>query len=121
MIGIAGSIGAFGGFLIQVVFRQASLHVSGLLSKATLKGEKVTAPLLKVINASHDKALIAHDKAVLAADKAAGLHAKLVIAHANAHWSIGALWVFLAAYVVMALVAWQMYLRRGSALAMDLV
>ena len=29
MIGIAGAIGAFGGFLIQVVFRQASLGVVG--------------------------------------------------------------------------------------------
>ena len=27
MIGIAGAIGAFGGFLIQVVLRQASLDV----------------------------------------------------------------------------------------------
>lgn len=121
VIGIAGSIGAFGGFLIQVIFRQASLHVSGLLTQVTVHGTTVTAPLLQVIHTSHDKLLVAHDKAVLAADKAAGLHAKLVIAHANAHWSIGALWVFLVAYVVMALVTWQIYLRRGSALAMDQV
>jgi NNP family nitrate/nitrite transporter-like MFS transporter len=115
VIGIAGSIGAFGGFLIQVVFRQSSLHVSGLLAAATTKGTKVTAPLTKAIATSHDKALVAHDKVLLAHDKAAGLQVKVAIAHANSHWSIGALQVFLAAYVVLALVTWFCYMRRSPA------
>jgi NNP family nitrate/nitrite transporter-like MFS transporter len=34
VIGIAGAIGAFGGFLIQVVFRQASLGVSAAVKAA---------------------------------------------------------------------------------------
>jgi NNP family nitrate/nitrite transporter-like MFS transporter len=33
-IGIAGAVGAFGGFLIQVVLRQASLGVTALVSAA---------------------------------------------------------------------------------------
>ncbi|HEX8052739.1 MAG TPA: nitrate/nitrite transporter [Thermoleophilaceae bacterium] len=33
-IGIAGAIGAFGGFMIQMVFRQASLEVSALVKSA---------------------------------------------------------------------------------------
>jgi NNP family nitrate/nitrite transporter-like MFS transporter len=40
VIGIAGAIGAFGGFLIQVVFRQASLHVGALQKAATTPAEK---------------------------------------------------------------------------------
>lgn len=40
VIGIAGAIGAFGGFLIQVVFRQASLDVSALVKAATTPAEK---------------------------------------------------------------------------------
>jgi NNP family nitrate/nitrite transporter-like MFS transporter len=115
VIGIAGSIGAFGGFLIQVVFRQASLHVSGLLTAATAKGAKLTAPLMKTIATSHDKALVAQDKALLAHDKAAGLAHKVAIAHANAHWSIGALQVFLGAYVVFAVMTWAFYMRRSPA------
>ena len=115
VIGIAGSVGAFGGFLIQVVFRQSSLHVSGLLAAATAKGNKVTAPLMKVIATSHDKALVAHDKLLLAHDKAAGLQVKVAIAHANSHWSIGALQVFLAAYVVLAGMTWFFYMRRAPA------
>ena len=35
VIGIAGAIGAFGGFLIQVVFRQANLHLAALMKTAT--------------------------------------------------------------------------------------
>ncbi len=41
VIGIAGAIGAFGGFLIQVVLRQASLEVSGLVKAAATPAEKV--------------------------------------------------------------------------------
>jgi MFS transporter, NNP family, nitrate/nitrite transporter len=40
VIGIAGAVGAFGGFLIQVVFRQASLDVSALVKAATTPAEK---------------------------------------------------------------------------------
>ncbi len=42
VIGIAGAIGAFGGFLIQVVLRQASLEVSALVKAAKTPAEKVT-------------------------------------------------------------------------------
>jgi NNP family nitrate/nitrite transporter-like MFS transporter len=42
VIGIAGAIGAFGGFLVQVVFRQSSLHVSALVKTATTPAAKVT-------------------------------------------------------------------------------
>ncbi|MDP2711821.1 MAG: MFS transporter [Solirubrobacteraceae bacterium] len=41
VIGIAGAIGAFGGFLIQVVFRQASLGVSSAVNAAETPAEKV--------------------------------------------------------------------------------
>lgn len=41
VIGIAGAIGAFGGFLIQVVLRQSSLEVSALLKAAETPAEKV--------------------------------------------------------------------------------
>ena len=41
VIGIAGAIGAFGGFLIQVVLRQASLQVSALVKAAPTPAEKV--------------------------------------------------------------------------------
>jgi NNP family nitrate/nitrite transporter-like MFS transporter len=79
VIGIAGAIGAFGGFLIQVVLRQASLPAA-------------------------------------AAVKAAGTSAeKLAVAQANADWSIPALWVFVAAYVVFAGLTWFVYLRRSFA------
>ena len=40
VIGIAGAIGAFGGFLIQVVLRQSSLHVSALMKAATTPAAK---------------------------------------------------------------------------------
>jgi NNP family nitrate/nitrite transporter-like MFS transporter len=41
VIGIAGAIGAFGGFLIQVAFRQASLDVSALVKAAKTPAEKL--------------------------------------------------------------------------------
>ncbi len=41
VIGIAGAIGAFGGVMIQVVLRQASLGVSGLVTAATTPEAKV--------------------------------------------------------------------------------
>jgi NNP family nitrate/nitrite transporter-like MFS transporter len=40
VIGIAGAIGAFGGVLIQVVLRQASLNVSSLVTAATTPAAK---------------------------------------------------------------------------------
>ncbi len=40
VIGIAGAIGAFGGFLIQVVLRQASLDVAAAVKAATTPAEK---------------------------------------------------------------------------------
>jgi MFS transporter, NNP family, nitrate/nitrite transporter len=40
VIGIAGAIGAFGGFLIQVVLRQASLGVAALVKAADTPAEK---------------------------------------------------------------------------------
>jgi MFS transporter, NNP family, nitrate/nitrite transporter len=42
VIGIAGAIGAFGGFLIQVVFRQASLGVSAAVKAADTPAEKLS-------------------------------------------------------------------------------
>jgi len=41
VIGIAGAIGAFGGFLIQVVLRQASLGVGALVKAADTPAQKV--------------------------------------------------------------------------------
>lgn len=115
VIGIAGAVGAFGGFLIQVAFRQASLHITALLTAATAAGAKKTAPLMKVIATSHDKVLVAHDKVLLAHDKAHGLLVKVAIAHAHENWSIPALWFFLGAYVVLAAITWTFYLRRAWA------
>jgi NNP family nitrate/nitrite transporter-like MFS transporter len=87
VIGIAGSIGAFGGFLIQVVFRQASLSTVELMARAT----KTIA-----------------DKHLLSLTKAA-------IARAHEGWSIPALWAFLAAYAVFAGMTWFFYIRRSGA------
>ncbi|MEA2843123.1 MAG: transporter, family, nitrate/nitrite transporter, partial [Actinomycetota bacterium] len=81
VIGIAGAIGAFGGFLIQVVLRQASLDVSALVKAAKTPAEKVA------------------------------------VAAAHADWSISALWVFLASYVVFAAVTWLVYIRKSSDMA----
>jgi NNP family nitrate/nitrite transporter-like MFS transporter len=89
VLGIAGAVGAFGGFLIQVVFRQASLPVAALMTKAT-------------------KSTPVADKALLAAKK----HA---IAVAHQDWSVSALWVFLAVYVVFACMTWFFYLRKSLA------
>ncbi len=41
VIGIAGAIGAFGGFLIQVMFRDASLAVTKAVAAATTPAEKL--------------------------------------------------------------------------------
>jgi NNP family nitrate/nitrite transporter-like MFS transporter len=79
VIGIAGAVGAFGGFLIQVVLRQASLGVSALVKAAETPAEK------------------------------------LAVAQSHADWSIPALWVFLAAYLVFAGMTWFFYLRRSFA------
>ncbi|HEX5946467.1 MAG TPA: nitrate/nitrite transporter [Acidimicrobiales bacterium] len=78
VIGIAGALGAFGGVLIQVVLRQASLGVSNLVKAAETPAEKVA------------------------------------IAAANADWSVPALWVFLASYVVFASTTWLVYLRSSA-------
>jgi NNP family nitrate/nitrite transporter-like MFS transporter len=79
VIGIAGAVGAFGGFLIQVAFRQASLDVSALMKAAKDPAEKAA------IAASHQD------------------------------WSVSALWVFTAGYVVLAVMTYMFYLRRGAA------
>jgi MFS transporter, NNP family, nitrate/nitrite transporter len=79
VIGIAGAVGAFGGFLIQVIFRQASLGVSALVKAAETPAEKAA------------------------------------IAQTHSDWSISALWVFLAAYVVLAGMTWFFYLRESLA------
>jgi NNP family nitrate/nitrite transporter-like MFS transporter len=83
VIGIAGAIGAFGGVLIQVVLRQASLGVSALVKAAETPAEKVA------------------------------------IAAAHSDWSIPALWVFVACYVVFAATTWFVYLRAGSGYVVD--
>ena len=41
VIGIAGAVGAFGGFLIQVVFRQSSLHLADLMKAAKTPADKL--------------------------------------------------------------------------------
>ncbi len=76
VIGIAGAIGAFGGFLIQVAFRQSSLDIAAAVKAAKDPAEK------------------------------------LLVAQANDDWSIPALYVFLGAYVVMALVTYGRYMRN---------
>jgi NNP family nitrate/nitrite transporter-like MFS transporter len=75
VIGITGAIGAFGGFLIQVVLRQASLDVSALVKAAKTPAEKVS------------------------------------IAAQHSDWAVPALWVFIGAYLVMAVVTWAFYVR----------
>jgi NNP family nitrate/nitrite transporter-like MFS transporter len=71
VIGIAGAIGAFGGVLVQAVFREASLNVSALVKAAKTPAQKVA------------------------------------VAAAHANWSVPALWVFLGAYPILAVVTWQ--------------
>jgi NNP family nitrate/nitrite transporter-like MFS transporter len=78
-IGIAGAVDAFGGFLIQVVLRQASLGVTALVSAAETPA------------------------------------AKAAIARALADWSVPALGVFFAGYLVLAGITWFFYLRRDLA------
>jgi NNP family nitrate/nitrite transporter-like MFS transporter len=82
-IGIAGAVGAFGGFLIQLAFRQASLPV-------------VTA--------------MAHAQKAIA-DKAALHIAVGKIAAAHSTWPIPALWAFLVGYLLLGAVTWWCYLR----------
>jgi len=84
-IGIAGAIGAFGGFLIQIAFRQASLPVAQAMAKA---------------------AKMFHGAAELAA-------AKAQIAATHSTWSIAALWVFLVGYLLLGAVAWFFFIRRS--------
>ncbi|OLR90157.1 MFS transporter [Actinokineospora bangkokensis] len=79
VIGIAGAIGAFGGFLIQQIFRLASLPVSSAVTAAKTPEAKAAA------------------------------------AEANATWSTSALWVFIAAYAVFAVMTWFFYLRKADA------
>ena len=79
VIGVIGAVGAFGGVLIQVVLRQASLEVSALVKAAQTPAEKVS------------------------------------VAAAHADWSVSALWVFFASYIVFAGVTWFVYLRTSFA------
>jgi len=62
VIGIAGAIGAFGGFLIQVVLRQANLKVANLIKAAGTPAKKLSVatshadwsvPALKVFLVSY--------------------------------------------------------------------
>jgi len=80
VIGIAGAIGAFGGFLIQVVLRQANLDVAALVKAANTPAEKVA------------------------------------VAAQHADWSVPALQVFLASYVIFAITTWFVYLRKRAPL-----
>jgi MFS transporter, NNP family, nitrate/nitrite transporter len=43
--------------------------------------------------------------------------AKLAVATAHSDWSVPALWVFVASYLVFAAVTWYVYLNRGSGVA----
>jgi len=104
VIGIAGAIGAFGGFLIQVVFRQASLDTAAVMTKATKAGQAVIA-----------KATEAHDAAGVAAAKAELAATKAQIATAHQDWSIPALWVFFGAYFVFGAMTWFFYMRKSFA------
>jgi MFS transporter, NNP family, nitrate/nitrite transporter len=79
VIGVTGAVGAFGGVLIQVVLRQASLGVSTAVTAATTVAEKEA------------------------------------IALEHADWSVSALWVFMASYVVFAAITWAVYLRSSFA------
>ncbi len=78
VIGIAGAIGAFGGFLIQVVLRQSSLEVSALMKAAATPAEKKA------------------------------------IALAHTDWAVPALWTFIAAYFVFAVITYAFYIRRTA-------
>jgi NNP family nitrate/nitrite transporter-like MFS transporter len=104
VIGIAGAVGAFGGFLIQVILRQASLDTAALMTKATKAGQAAIA-----------KAQEAHDAAGVLAAKADLAHTKAQIAAAHQDWSIPALWVFFGAYFVFGAMTWFFYLRPTKA------
>jgi NNP family nitrate/nitrite transporter-like MFS transporter len=94
-IGIAGAIGAFGGFLIQLALRQASLPVVSAITHAQ-----------KTIT-----------------DKAS-LHAAIgKIAATHTTWSIPALWAFLGCYLALGTLTWRCYLRssRTAPLASEIV
>ncbi|MHB8657662.1 MAG: MFS transporter [Solirubrobacteraceae bacterium] len=84
-IGIAGAVGAFGGFLIQLAFRQASLPVVKAMTSAA-----------KSITSKPELAL-----------------ARAHIAAAHAAWTVPALWAFLAAYVLLGALTWFCYLRSS--------
>lgn len=84
-IGIAGAIGALGGFFIQLALRQASLPVVGAMAAAA-KHIKVKSEL-------------------------AAATAKIAAAHAT--WSVPALWAFLAGYVLLAGMTWFCYMRSS--------
>lgn len=85
-IGIAGAAGAFGGFLIQVALRQASLPVSTAIAHAT---RTISDP--------------------------AALHAAVArLATAHATWSVPALWAFIAGYLALGALTWLCYLRAPS-------
>jgi len=104
VIGIAGAIGAFGGFLIQVVLREASLGTSALVTQAT----KAANPAIMAATESGDKTALAAAKADLAAEKA-----QIAVTHAD--WSIPALWVFFGAYFLFAGMTWFFYMRKSFA------
>jgi NNP family nitrate/nitrite transporter-like MFS transporter len=84
VIGLAGAIGAFGGVVIQVILREASLQVSDLVKAAPTPA------------------------------------AKVAVATAHSDWSVPALWVFLASYLVLAALTWFAYLRSDFARQMKL-
>jgi NNP family nitrate/nitrite transporter-like MFS transporter len=86
-IGIAGAIGAFGGFLIQLAFRQASLPVVKAMARAT---KEIKDPVL-LHHAIH----------------------RIALDHAT--WSIPALWAFLVAYVGLGGLTWWQYVRGTAA------
>lgn len=98
-IGIAGAVGAFGGFLIQLALRQASLPVVTAMAHAQ-----------KTIT----------DPAALQATVA-----KIAASHST--WSVPALWMFVGGYVALGGMTWWCYLRgtapvrRARGLATEVV
>ncbi|HET9073866.1 MAG TPA: nitrate/nitrite transporter [Solirubrobacteraceae bacterium] len=82
-IGIAGAVGALGGFVIQLALRQASLPAVAAMKAA----------------ARH----------VAGHSDGAAVLAKVAAAHAT--WSVPALWAFLAGYVLLGGLTWFCYLR----------
>ena len=84
VIGIAGAIGAFGGFLIQIAFRQASLPVV------------------------HE--MVAAAKTIHVKTELVAATAKIAASHAT--WATPALWLFLAGYVLLGALTWLCYVRE---------